>query len=95
MGLLDRILGKPVTQAEFVALMLKAFSQAGAGDLTGDEENFALRRQADNASIYLSNVYAEYCRVPRGDRQTLISRFVAGFAVQQGAPQDYNAARSR
>jgi hypothetical protein len=77
MGWLDFLTGPP-NRDKFAKLVLAELRKRdGQAPLRYDAEQFLIDRGSDGF-INLSNLYQEYCQVPRGERATVLDRFLRG-----------------
>jgi uncharacterized protein YtpQ (UPF0354 family) len=68
------LFGKP-SKAKFAQIVIQAAQEAGVGDgITHDEADFSLRR--GKALIHLGNVYADYCRGGRAQKQQVVKNII-------------------
>lgn len=87
--------GKP-TPKSFANQLLKAIR---AIDPTRryvfDEENFKLVRQDEEGIMSLSNIFAEHCQLPRGERNANIQRLAQAFTTDSddAIPDSFDEAR--
>src|SRR5580693_5929288 len=76
MSLLDKVLSRQPSRADFAQKIIRAFREAGIENVEAGEEDFSLKL-GGGSTVFLSNVYANYCRVKRSLRESVISEFVA------------------
>lgn len=76
MSLLDKVLSRQPSRADFAQKIIRAFSEAGIENVEPGEDEFSLKL-GGGSTVFLSNVYANYCRVKRSLRESVISEFVA------------------
>jgi len=79
MSLLDKVLSRQPSRAEFAQKIIRAFREAGIEQVEPAEGDFSLKL-GGGSTIFLGSVYANYCRVKRSLRETVISEFVAAAA---------------
>lgn len=93
MGLIDKVFSAKPSQGEFAKLVSREFAKSGLPNLEYNEAEFAFKIPDRGTTIYLSNTYANYCAVPRNERQKVISRLVAGFTTVPDIPKDFSSAK--
>lgn len=92
MGLLDRFLGPP-GKDKFAKLIMRRLESAGvSGPLEYDRSNFSIK-QPDEKLYFLDNIYAEYCRVPKSDRELVLTTYMRGWVTQAEIPSDFQDAK--
>lgn len=84
--------GKP-SQAQFAEMVRRAFEAAGFAGLEYREEEFALKMPGRETTIFLSNLYSNYCNAPRKHRQEVIDKLIAGIGSVPDIPANFAAAR--
>jgi hypothetical protein len=85
MSLLDKVLSRQPSRAEFAQKIIRAFREAGIEQVEQAEGDFSLKL-GGGSTVFLSNVYANYCRVKRSLRETVVSEFVAAAASIPSLP---------
>ncbi len=87
MTLLDKVFSGKPNQSDFTEMMIQALQKAGVSKNTIDrsESDFSLKLPG-GATIFLGNVYANFCRAPRNARQSIVSEFVTAAASIPGLP---------
>jgi len=85
MSLLDKVLSRQPSRAEFAQKIIRAFREAGIEQVEPAEGDFSLKL-GGGSTIFLGSVYANYCRVKRSLRETVISEFVAAAASIPALP---------
>lgn len=93
MSFIDKVFtGKP-TQREFAELVTRAFEKSGMQNLEYQEADFALKVPGKDSTIFLHNIYANYCNAPRSQRSTVVARLVSSVASTPEIPSDFAAAK--
>ncbi|MGB8917932.1 MAG: hypothetical protein WCC89_13825 [Candidatus Sulfotelmatobacter sp.] len=85
MSLLDKVLSRQPSRTEFAQKIIRAFREAGIEQVEPSESEFSLKL-GGGSTVFLSNVYANYCRVKRSLRETVISEFVTAAASIPALP---------
>ena len=91
MSLLDKVFSGKPNRADFTEMMIHALHQAGIQKVDQSEADFSLKL-AGGATIFLGNVYGNFCRAPRNARQAIITEFVSAAAsIPEGhsIPSDF------
>jgi hypothetical protein len=86
--------GKP-THADFVQFVIRAFAKAGIEDVHEIAGEFALKI-GGKSTVFLSNIYANFCSAPRSRRRAVLAEFVSGAAsipAMPLLPDDFAAAK--
>jgi uncharacterized protein YtpQ (UPF0354 family) len=79
MSFFSKFFGPPDKNA-FAKLILERLRQAGVtGDLQYDPDKFWIVK-ADRTQFYLGNVYAEYCRAAKSEREKLLKACISTWA---------------
>lgn len=79
MNLLDKVLlGKP-SRADFAEMIVQALHKAGIEPIDQSASDFSLKL-AGGTTIFLGNVYANFCNAPRSARQSILSEFITSAA---------------
>ena len=77
MGWLDYFFGPP-TKDRFAQLVMAELRKLGKpSELKYNREQFLVERGSEGF-INLANLYHEYCQAPRGERRTVLDRFIKG-----------------
>jgi hypothetical protein len=95
MSLLDKVFSGKPDRADFAQMIIRAFREAGIEKVEQAESDFALK-VGDGATVFLGNVYSNYCTASRSVRKTVISEFVAAAAsIPQlpSIPSDFASAK--
>ncbi len=94
MGIRDVMLGRPSPRG-FARRVAAAIKRSGvAEEIQFDDRTFELIVMATpQRSVFLNNIYEEYCRAPRLARQQLLERFARGIGVVSEMPADFEQAR--
>ena len=95
MSLLDKVFAGKPSRADFAETVIQALHQAGIEQIDQSESDFSLQ-VAGGATIFLANVYANFCSAPRAARQSILSEFVAAAASLPdfpSIPSDFAAAK--
>jgi uncharacterized protein YtpQ (UPF0354 family) len=85
MSFLDKVFSGKPSRADFAQMVIQAFHKAGIEKVDRSEGDFSLK-VGDGATVFLGNVYANYCSASRSERQSLIAEFVAAAASIPGLP---------
>ncbi len=96
MSLLNRWFGRKPTQAAFSEIIVRELEKVGMGKVVLVEGEFALKVGNGQSTIFLSNVYANYCGAPRNKRSTVLAEFVSGAAAipsLPGIPPNFDTAK--
>jgi hypothetical protein len=81
----DKVLSRQPSRAEFAQKIIRAFREAGIEQVEQAEGDFSLKL-GGGSTVFLSNVYANYCRLKRSLRETVVSEFVAAAASIPALP---------
>jgi uncharacterized protein YtpQ (UPF0354 family) len=95
MSLVNKVFARKPNRADFMEMMIRAFQKAGIEAVEPAESDFSLKI-GDGATVFLSNVYSNYCVARRGARQSVIAEFVAAAAavdVVTAIPSDFATAK--
>ena len=95
MSLLDKVFSGKPSRADFAEMVTQALHQAGIEKIDQSESDFSLKL-AGGATIFLGNVYSNYCSASRSTRQSLISEFVtaaASIPELPSIPSDFAAVK--
>ena len=81
MNLLDKVFSGKPSRADFAEIVISALHKAGIkrDKIDQSENDFSLKLPG-GATIFLGNVYANFCSAPRSARQSILSEFVASAA---------------
>jgi hypothetical protein len=79
MTFLDKVFSGKPSRTDFAEMMIQALDKAGIETADQSESDFSLKL-AGGATIFLGNVYANFCSVPRKARQRVVSEFVTAAA---------------
>ena len=81
MNLLDKVFSGKPSRADFAEMVVQALHKAGINKekIDQSESDFSLKL-AGGATIFLGNVYANFCSAPRSARQSILSEFIASAA---------------
>lgn len=93
MKLLDRVFSSKPSKADFAAMAIEAFGNAGLVGLEYHVDNFSLKRAGSDATIFLQNSYVNYCGAGRAERQEIVAKMVASLSALPEIPRDFAAAR--
>jgi hypothetical protein len=85
MTFLDKVFSSKPSRSDFAQMVMRAFDKAGIKNVDHTEGDFSLKI-GDRATVFLSNVYANYCGASRGVRQSVLSEFVAASASVSALP---------
>ena len=86
MSLINQLFAGKPTQADFVQMAIRALAKAGIEKAEEIEGEFALKIGDDKSTIYLSNIYSNYCSAPRNKRFAVLAEFVTGAAAIPSLP---------
>ncbi len=86
MSLINQLFAGKPTQADFVQRVVQALAKAGIEKAEEIEGEFALKIGDDKSTIYLSNIYSNYCSAPRNKRFAVLAEFVTGAAAIPSLP---------
>lgn len=95
MSLLDKVFSGKPSRADFAETVIQALHQAGIGQIEHAESNFSLQ-VAGGPTIFLANVYANFCSAPRAARKSILAEFIAAAASLSdfpSIPSDFAAAK--
>ena len=99
MGIFQNIFGKFVSspsQHKFAKLIQSRICRAGeSGKIVYDPKQFCLFVDGeDGHRLFLNNVYAEYCSIPKAEREATLKRIIrTWFAAGKDIPDDFEDAR--
>ncbi|HEX7379509.1 MAG TPA: DUF1444 family protein [Pirellulales bacterium] len=96
MGLFDRFSRQP-TKDEFARLVMATLREIGDRQpATYHEAEFRLTFDSDGEetrTMYLTNLFGEYCRKPKNERNDFLRRACIGLANPNEAPEDFEDAK--
>jgi hypothetical protein len=95
MSLLDKVFSGKPDRADFTQKVIRAFREAGIEKVEPSESDFALK-VGDGATVFLGNVYSNYCTASRSVRKKVISEFVSAAASipkLPSIPSDFASAK--
>src|SRR5271155_4164041 len=79
MSLLDKVFSGKPSRTDFAEMIIQALHKAGIEQVDPSETDFSLKL-AGGGTIFLGNVYANFCSAPRKVRQSIVSEFVTAAA---------------
>jgi hypothetical protein len=87
MSLLDKVFSGKPSQADFAEIVTSALHKAGINrdKVDQSESDFSLKLPG-GATIFLGNVYANFCSAPRSARHSILSEFIAPAASVPDLP---------
>ena len=91
MGLFDKLFKpKAPSQDQFAKLVMDGIRQAGENrTLAYDQQAF--RVSVERHSLFLNNLYDEYCAAPKANRSHVLKKLVRSwFGIERPAPEDFN-----
>ena len=77
-SVLDKFFSRKPNQADFAQAVIRALKKAGVENVEPIEGEFALKMGDGKNTIFLSNIYANYCSAPRSKRPSVVAEFVTG-----------------
>ncbi len=95
MSLLEHFSRKP-NRPEFVQMVMRALEKAGVEKVEKIPGEFALKVGDGDSTVFLSNVYSNYCSAPRSARSAVLAEFVsaaAGIPALPVIPSEFAAAK--
>jgi hypothetical protein len=94
MSLLDKVFSGKPSRTDFAEMIIQALHKAGIEQVDPSETDFSLKL-ADGGTIFLGNVYANFCSAPRKVRQSIVSEFVAAASIPglPSIPSDFAAVK--
>jgi hypothetical protein len=95
MSLIDKVFSGKPSRPDFAEMIVRALHEAGVEKVDQSESDFSLKMEG-GATIFLGNVYANFCAAPRKARQSIVSEFVAAAAsITQlsSLPSDFAAVK--
>src|SRR5262245_49556366 len=95
MGLLNRLLNRPLDRDAFAQILLKRIRKSGdQRPIEYDAEKFQFRRSNSQLS-FLGNVYQEYLRCEKGEHEQLIRNFLAmWYTTELPVPEDFDSVKA-
>jgi len=93
-SLLEHFSRKP-NRPEFVQMVMRALEKAGVEKVEKIPGEFALKVGDGDSTVFLSNVYSNYCSAPRSARSAVLAEFVsaaAGIPALPVIPSEFAAA---
>jgi len=75
-SLLDRVLSSKPSRTRFVEIVVRALEKAGIANVEQMADEFALKVGDGKSTIFLSNIYANYCSASRSRRPAVLAEFV-------------------
>jgi hypothetical protein len=99
MGFLRKLFGKtsdPPNQSQYAKMFMDGIRRAGeTRKIVYDSDQFRiLPEEQSSRCMFLGNVYAEYCSVPREEREATLKRAVRNwFVAEKETPEDFEDAR--
>lgn len=85
MSLLDKVFSGKPSRADFAQMIIRAFHEAGIEAADQSESDFSFKLPG-GGTVFLGNVYANYCGANREARKRLIAEFVAAAASIPALP---------
>jgi hypothetical protein len=76
-SLLDRVFSSKPSRPRFVEIVVRALEKAGLEHVDEIAGEFALKVGDGKSTIFLSNIYANYCSAARKRRPSVLAEFVA------------------
>ncbi len=95
MSIIDKVFSGKPSRPDFAEMIVRALHQAGIEKVDQSESDFSLKLEG-GATIFLGNVYANFCGAPRKARQSIVSEFVAAAASLpqlSSLPSDFAAVK--
>ena len=95
MGLLERLLNRPLTPDRFANMVMKRLRASGeTGPIEYDSKQFRLSRSTDHA-FFLNNIYQQYQRLPKSEHENLIRSFLTTWHTSGlEPPKEFNDAKA-
>lgn len=84
---------KPPEKSEFAQIVTRAFEAAGISGTEYRESEFAVKIPGREATVFLHNTYAQYCKAQPSDRKAVVAKLVASFGSIPEVPADFKSAR--
>ncbi len=79
MSLIDKVFSGKPSRADFSEMMVRALHKAGIQTIDRSESDFSLKLPG-GATVFLGNVYANFCGAPSSARKSILSEFVNSAA---------------
>ena len=95
MSIIGKLLNRPPKPDEFAKDLGRRFKDAGLADLAYSSEGFFFRQESASRSVFLDNVYRNYCAAARGEREEIVRDFVQAFVTVVDVPADFASARAK
>ena len=95
MNFLDKVFSGKPSRADFAQMIIQALHKAGIEKVDESVSDFSLKLER-GGTLFLSNVYANFCSAPRSARQSIVSEFVtaaASIPELPSIPSDFAAAK--
>lgn len=86
MSLLDQVLSSKPSRPRFVEIVVRALEKAGLEHVEEIAGEFALKVGDAKSTIFLSNIYSNYCSASRKRRPAVLAEFVSGAAGISSLP---------
>ncbi len=95
MGLFDRLMRRPPSRDAFARMLLKRIRKSGdQRPIEYDADKFQFRRSNSQVS-FLGNIYQEYLRSDRRDREQLVRNFLAmWYTTELPVPGDFDLVKA-
>ncbi len=95
MNFLDKVFSGKPSRADFAQMIIQALHKAGIEKVDESVSDFSLKLES-GGTLFLSNVYANFCSAPRSARQSIVSEFVtaaASIPELPSIPSDFAAVK--
>ena len=79
MSLIDKVFSGKPSRADFAEMMVRTLHKAGIQTIDRSESDFSLKLPG-GATVFLGNVYANFCSAPSSARKSILSEFVNSAA---------------
>jgi len=96
MTLLDKVFSRKPGRTDFAQMVIRAFHEAGIEKVDHSEGDFSLK-VGDGATVFLGNLYANYCSADRSMRQKVLAEFVraaASIPTLPSIPSDFASVKA-
>ena len=95
MGLLDRLLNRPLSPDAFAKMVIKRLRASGeTGPIEYDPKQFRLSKSKDRV-LFLHNTYQQYQRLPESEHENLIKSFLTTWhTIGLESPKDFDDAKA-
>jgi hypothetical protein len=96
MSLLDQVFSSKPSRPRFVEIVVRALEKAGLEHVEEIAGEFALKAGDGKSTIFLSNIYANYCSASRKMRPAVLAEFVGGavsIPSLPSIPSDFASAK--